>query len=197
MQAMCKRFVEVGIDGTESQIEVYNLWNNIFNHYTFGRTAYDTSLSMEDNLARFVRIFGEGADEIASIVRYGEELLDGQCEIMTSGVYLMRESGIDKKRIYDGFERALAKASTPEARNNIRLMRMMFRYSDIETREDYANDEKGYRRNKIYTIPERGELLYMARNFDTYNREEGGYGIMIAVDGEDNGFTPDTWYEFE
>ena len=23
------------------------------------------------------------------------------------------------------------------------------------------------------------------------------YGIMIAVDGEDNGFTPDIWYEFE
>jgi hypothetical protein len=37
----------------------------------------------------------------------------------------------------------------------------------------------------------------MARNFDTYNREVGGYGIMIAVDGDDNGFTPDAWYEFE
>ena len=195
MQAMCRRFCEVGIDGTESQIELYNLWNNIFNHYTFGRTAYDTSLSMEDNLLRFTRIFGEGAEEIADIIRYGEEVLDGQCEIMTAGVYLM--NNIDKARVYEGFERALKKASTPEARNNIRLMRMMFRYSDIETREDYTNDERGYRRNKIYTIPERGELLYMARNFDTYNREKGGYGIMIAVDGEDNGFTPDVWYEFE
>ena len=156
------------------------------------RTAYDTSLSMEDNLLRFTRIFGEGADEVADIIRYGEETLDGQCEIMTAGVYLM--NNIDKARVYEGFERALKKASTPEARNNIRLMRMVFRYSDIETREDYANDEKGYRRNKIYTIPERGELLYMARNFDTYNRECGGYGIMIAVDGEDNGFTPDIWY---
>jgi len=197
MQAMCQRFVEVGIGGTESQIEVYNLWNNIFNHYTFGRTAYDVSLSFEDNLERFTRIFGEGADEIADIMRYGEELLDGQREIMTAGVYLMRESGIDKERIYAGFERALKKATTPAARNNIRLMRMTFRYSDIETREDYKNDEIGYVRNKVYTIEERGELLYMARNFDTYNREKGGYGIMIAVDGEDNGFTPDVWYEFE
>jgi hypothetical protein len=150
---------------------------------------------MEDNLSRFTRIFGEGADEVANIIRYAEETLDGQCEIMTAGVYLM--NSIDKTRVYDGFERALKKASTPEARNNIRLMRMVFRYSDIETREDYKNDEKEYRRNKIYTIPERGELLYMARNFDTYNREAGGYGIMIAVDGEDNGFTPDYWYEFE
>ena len=197
MQAMCKRFYEVGIDGTESQIEVYNLWNNIFNHYTFGRTAYDISLSMEDNLSRFARIFGEGASEIADIIRYGEELLDGQCELMTAGVYLMRESGIDKKRIYDGFDRALAKASTPGARNNIRLMRMAFRYSDIESREEYANDEKGYRRNKIYTIPERGELLFMKRNFDSFDSTKG-YGIMIPVDGEDNGFSPtDAWYEFE
>ena len=196
MQAMCKRFYEVGIDGTESQIEVYNLWNNIFNHYTFGRTAYDVSLSMEDNLSRFARIFGEGASEIADIIRYGEELLDGQCEIMTAGVYLMRESGIDKKRIYDGFERALKKATTPAARNNIRLMRMAFRYSDIETREKYENDEKGYRRNKIYTISERGELLYMKEKFDSFNSTKG-YGIMIAVDGDDNGFTPDGWYEFE
>ena len=195
MQAMCRRFMEVGIDGTETQIELYNLWNNIFNHYTFARTAYDTSLSMEDNLLRFTRIFGEGAEDVASVIRYGEEVLDGQCEIMTAGIYLM--NNIDKARVYEAYERALKKATTPEARNNIRLMRMTFRYSDIETREEYENDEKGYRRNKIYKIPERGELLYMARNFDTYNRAEGGYGIMIAVDGEDNGFTPDLWYDFE
>ena len=196
MQAMCRRFMEVGIDGTESQIEVYNLWNNIFNHYSFGRCAYDTGFSMEDNLERFTRIFGEGAKEVADVIRYGEELLDGQCEIMTAGVYLMRESGIDKERVYNAYERALAKATTPEARNNIRLMRMTFRYSDIETKEEYENDEKGYRTNKIYKIEERGELLYMRRHFDTYNSAKG-YGIMIAVDGEDNGFTPDKWYEFE
>jgi len=196
MQAMCKRFCEVGIDGTESQIEVYNLWNNIFNHYSFGRTAYDTTLSMNDNLERFTRIFGEGADEISDIIRYAEELLDGQCEIMTAGVYLMRETGLDRARVYDAFDRALKKATTPEARNNIRLMRMTFRYSDLETKEDYTNDEKGYRANKIYTIPERGELLYMRKHFDSYNSTKG-YGIMIAVDGEDNGFEPNEWYIFE
>ena len=74
---------------------------------------------------------------------------------------------------------------------------MAFRYSEIESREEYANDEKGYRRNKIYTIPERGELLFMKKNFDSFNSTKG-YGIMIPVDGEDNGFSPtDSWYEFE
>jgi len=34
MQAMCKRFIEMGIDGTETQLEVYNMWNNIFNFFT-------------------------------------------------------------------------------------------------------------------------------------------------------------------
>jgi len=76
------------------------------------------------------------------------------------------------------------------------MMRLAFRYSDIETREDYKNDEIGFKSLKHYDIPERGELLYMKRMFDTYD-SLGGYGIMIAVEGEDNGFTPDKWYMFE
>ena len=194
MQAMCRRFVEKGIDGTETQLEVFNLWNNIFNHYSFARTAYDTSLSMNDNLSRFTRIFGEGADEVAEIIRYLEEVLDGQCEIMTAGVYLMQH--IDKERVYSGFERALAKASTPGARNNIRLMRMVIRYSDIETKERYEDDERCYKAQKHYDIEERGELIYMRDNFDSYI-SHAGFGIAIPVEAEDNGFTPDKWYLFE
>ncbi|MBQ4518081.1 MAG: DUF4838 domain-containing protein [Clostridia bacterium] len=194
MQAMCKRFVEKGIDGTETQIEVYNLWNNIFNFYTYGRTAYNTDLSLEDNLALFCKLFGKGASYIADNIRYAESVLDGQNEIMTAGIYLMEH--IDKNKMYDGFEKALSAADTPLHRNNIRLMRMAFRYSDIETREEYENDEKGYKALKLYTIPERGELLYLKANFDSY-ASQSGYGIMIPVDGEDNGFTPDKWVQFE
>ncbi len=195
MQAICKNFVEKGIEGLETQIEVYNMWNNIFNFYTFSRTAYNTELSMEDNLKLFTRIFGKGAEAIADNIRYAEEVLDGQCEIMTAGVYL--QNHIDKERIYAGFDKALELAETPAARNNIRLMRMAFRYSDLESREDYTNDEKGYKALKHYDIPERGELLYMKRNFDSYDSYDG-YGIMIPVEAEDNGFTPtDGWYDFE
>lgn len=194
MQAICRRFMEMGIDGAATQMEVYNHWNNITNFYTYGRTAYDTSKTLEDNLELFCRIFGAGSKYIKDNILYAESVLDGQCEIMTAGVWLQRH--IDKQRMYDGFEKALAAAETPAARNNVRLMRMAFRYSDIETREDHTNDEIGFRTFKHYDIPERGELLYMKRNFDTFD-SYAGYGIMIPVEGEDNGFNPDYWYAFE
>ena len=194
MQAICKRFIEKGIDGAETQLEVYNLWNNIFNFYTYGRTAYDTEKSLDDNLSLFCRIFGDGAEDMAENIRYAESVLDGQSEIMRAGIYLM--NNIDKEKMYDGFESAFSKAKAEDARNNIRLMRMAFRYSDLECREKYEDDETGYKNLKHYDIPERGELLYMQKHFDTYVSREG-YGIMIPVEGEDNGFTPDKWYDFE
>lgn len=194
MQAMCRRFIEKGIDGTETQLEVYNLWNNIFNFYTYGRTAYDTEKSLDENLELFCRIFGNGGKYIAENIRYAESVLDGQSEIMRAGIYLMEH--IDKERMYQGFEKALEEAETKTTRNNIRLMRMAFRYSDLECREKYEEDESGYKALKHYDIEERGELLYMQRHFDSYV-SHGGYGIMIPVEGEDNGFTPDKWYMFE
>ena len=194
MQAMCRRFKELGIDGAETQIEVYNLWNNIFNFYTYGRTAYDCEKSLDDNLELFCRIFGKGGQFIAENIRYAESVLDGQSEIMRAGIYLMEH--IDKEKMYSGFEKALEEAETKAARNNVRLMRMTFRYSDLECREKYENDESGYKALKHYDIPERGELLCMKRKFDSYE-SHGGFGIMIPVEGEDNGFSPDKWYEFE
>jgi hypothetical protein len=194
MQAMCKRFLEVGIEGVETQLEVFNHWNNLFNYYTFGRTAYDTSLSMNDNLSRFTRIFGEGADEVAELIRHAEATLDGQCEIMQAGVYLMKHIDIDK--VNSLFERAFEKAKTAEARNNIRLMRMVFRYSFIESKEDSTHDDRTSQGLKKYIIEERGELIYMRDNFDSYI-SHAGFGIAIPVEAEDNGFTPDKWYLFE
>lgn len=192
IQAMFKRFEECGIDGTESQIEVYNLWNNIFNHYTFGRTGYDTSLSMEDNLLRFTRLFGEGAPLVADVVRHLEDTLDGQCEIMEAGRYLMEN--INKDMVYDLFERALAQTKEPTCRNNIRLFRMAVRYSDLDSR---VPDSKHYRMLKHYDIEGRGELLYMRDNFESYLSLDG-FGIDIPVDAEyDEPFTPDKWYIFD
>ena len=88
MQAMCRRFIEKNIEGTETQIEVFNHWNNIFNFYTYGRTSYDSNLSMEDNLQRFCTIFGKGASYIADNIRHAEEVLDGQSDIMSAGISL-------------------------------------------------------------------------------------------------------------
>lgn len=195
MQALCKRMVEKNIYGAKTQIELYNMWNNIMNFYTFGRTAYDTELTLEDNIRNLTRIFGAGAEYVAENIRYAEQVLDGQCEIMTAGVYLMNH--IDKERVYANYDKALTAAEgDAAARNNIRMMRMAFRYSDLESREDYTKDEIGYKSLKHYDIPERGELLYMRDHFDSYVSCDG-YGIDIPVEGEDNGFTPDIWYLFD
>ena len=196
IQAICKRYLEKNIEGTETQIEVFNMWNHIFNFYTFGRTHYDTNLSMEDNLDRFCRVFGKGADYIADNIRYAESIIDGNADIMFAGAYLMKH--IDKERMYEGFEKALAAADTPATRNNIRLMRMAFRYSDLESSEDFKTDESGYKQLKVFTTPERGELLYMRDNFDSYAHPEGdGFGIAIPITGEPMDYEPDKWYMFE
>ena len=194
MQAMCKRFIEKDIEGTETQIEVFNHWNHIFNFYTYGRTSYDSDLSMEDNLKRFCIIFGKGASYIADNIRHAENVLDGQSDIMSAGIYLMQH--INKDYMYDNFEKALAAADTACSRNNIRLMRMAFRYSDIECLEDYKADESGYKAIKVYQIPERGELFYMRDHFDSYISGDG-FGIAIPVQGEEASFEPDYWYFFE
>lgn len=89
MQSNWKRFMEMGIGGSGTQIEYYNFWNHIFSFYYFARTGYDTDLSLEDNLSAFCKLFGEGASHIAGIIRMAENCLDGQENIGKAGAYLM------------------------------------------------------------------------------------------------------------
>lgn len=197
MQSNWKRFMEVGIDGSGTQLEYFNFWNHIFNFYCFARTGYDTGLSMQDNLAVFTKIFGEGAPYIQKIITMAEDCLDGQVWIRDCGMYLMDH--LDKPACYELFEKALAAATTPAARNNIRLMRMGFRYSDVES----TNTEIG--RDDFYKyVPYEdckdptGELYYMSRGFDSCHWNDPGFGIMFPLDctkGVD--FVPDHWYQFE
>ena len=194
MQSISKRFMEKGILGLGTQMEVFNVWNNIFNFYTYGRTAYDTDLSMEDNLNTFCRLFGEGASMVKEIIQMGENVIDGQVSIREAGIYLIQH--IDKERVYALYEEALKAAKTKLARNNIRLMRMAFRYSDLEVTSEKLD----------VTIPDMitraadktGELWYMHDNFSSYLSGKEGYGIAIAVQKlTDAVFTPDYWYELE
>lgn len=196
IQSIWKRFAEKGISGALTQIECFNLWNHLFNFYTFGRTAYDSGLSMDDNLDRFVRIFGNGGKWVKKVICMAEECLDGQIEIMSSGLYLIRN--IDKKTCYEYYERALNEAETPLARNNVRLMRMVFRYTDLESQEKDADSIK-YQVARPY--PDiNPELLYMT-GFDSFWKNDPGYGISIPVTGEDEGAgfdaRSDRWYCFE
>lgn len=188
-----KRFSETGVMGSGTQIECFNMWNHIFNFYTFARTAYDTSLTLEDCLNSFTRIFGAGAMYISEIIREAEACLDGQTDIMHAGLYLMDH--IDKKKIYALYEKALNAAESPAHRNNIRMMRMVFRYSDLETSEETARDMENYKAFKEYEDPT-GELYYIS-SFDSYKYNNPGYGIAVPVDCSDKGFKPDKWYMFE
>ncbi len=194
MQAVCKRFCEKGIWGLGTQLEVYNMWNHIFNFYCYGRTAYNTDLSMDDNLESFCKIFGEGAPYIKEIIKIGEDVVDGQETLLHLAEYLIKN--IDKEKIYDLYEKALAAAKDTRSRNNIRLMRMVFRYSDLEVNNPKLTREVA--RGNSLASDETGELWYMHNNFDSFTSKKEGYGISFTIEkSSDTEFIPDYWYIFE
>lgn len=177
MSALFGYFKKSGYyQGSGTQIEVFNVWNCLFNFYTHGRTSYDLSLSLEQNLESFSRIFGAGAPFIRSYIQYVEELIDGQTTYDQAGAFL--SSHADKARVYGYFERAYESEPEGVLRNNIRLLRMAFRYTDLST--DGAGE---------------GELRYMYDKFDSYSHNPG-YGIYIALTGAAGSYTPDKWYKF-
>ena len=194
VQSIWKRFSQVGISGSGTQIECFNIWNNLFNLYTFGRTAYDSSLSMEDNLKAMASLYGEGGAYVAEAIRLMEKTLDGQEVIGHAGAYMIRH--IDRELVYGLFDKALAVTADKTARNNIRLSRMAFRYTDLEVFDSATATREAYSRFQTYEDPT-GELAYMASHFDSFTHNDPGYGIAIPVANTDSDFVPDQWYLFE
>ncbi len=195
IQSIWKRFAELDIAGAGTQIECFNLWNHLVNLYTFGRTAYDVSLSLEANLNALCRLFGEGGEWIVRAVLLMEEALDGESIIGFAGKYMIEH--VDKERIYGLFDRALSAAAGETQRNNIRLLRMAFRYSEIETADSANRERKTFSRFQEYDDPS-GELAYMAVHFDSFRHNDPGYGIAFPVTNTDTkDFVPDAWYAFE
>lgn len=196
-QSNWKRCMEVGISGSGTQIEYFNFWNHIFNFYCFARTGYDTALSMENHLEVFTRIFGEGAPYIAQIIRMAEACLDGQVTISKAGLYLMEH--IDKAAAYGAFDKALSLAKTPAARNNIRMMRLGFRYSDVECFYTIIGKDDFFRYVPYEECEDpEGELYYMSHHFDSSRWNDPGFGIMLPLDCKKQAeFIPDDWYKFE
>jgi len=206
IQAIDRRFTELGIDGASTQIECFNLWNYLFNFYSFGRTGYNHDLSMEDNLNSFVNIFGEGGEYIKQIVRECEATVDGQAKIGECGKYFIEN--VDKVKIYNLFDKALDSANTAFARNNTRLLRMAFRYSDLLIQDLKIKDYKDSDTLKSVLIivdDLNPELKYMLR-FDSLNQNNPGYGLAMACTATDDDlkdmsdceeFTRDKWYSFE
>jgi len=193
IQSIWSNFSKKGIEGAGTQIECFNLWNHIFNFYSFGRTGYDTSLSMDDNLKSFSALFGKGAQYIVEIIKMTEECIDGNTKMHDCGHYLMEN--IDKDKVYSLYNKAIYEAESPLFRNNIRMLRMVFRYTDIETQEKFSKREEFNIVEKDYDDPT-GELSKMSE-FDSFWKNDPGYGIMIPVDSKSRYLKEDIWYDFE
>lgn len=179
LQPIYSNFKKEGYaNGSGTQIECYNLWNFIFNFYANARTAYNTDLTLSDNLSRFCKIFGKGAPYIKSYLKYIEGFYEDQGGTH-SGKWFMEH--VDKKKAYNYFEKAYKVQPEGILRNNIRMMRMAFRYSDLHTNGGG-----------------KAELKYMKNNFDSYSHDPG-YGISIMITkGKEEGkssFVPNKWYK--
>jgi len=193
IQAIWKNFAEKGISGAGTQIETFNHWNHLLNFYTFGRTGYDASLSVEDTAGAVAALCGKAAPVVKEILLAGEAALDGQLPIHKCG-HLVMET-VDKEALYNAYERAFALADTPRARNNLRLLRMVLRYSDLETSEPASLDKKYQNVAENYADAS-GELGFMTR-FDSFWKNDPGFGISIPLQSEEKDFVPDKWYLFE
>ena len=193
VQAIWKYFKEQGILGAGTQLEAFHLWNHLVNFYCFGRSGYDNTLSMDDNLAGLAPLFGEGAPYISEIVKIMEDVIDGQATIGKTPDYLM--TVLDCDIIYDLYEKALSCTTNIRNRNNIRMMRMVFRYSDLEY------NDPGHHQKFSHLLEyedKTGELAYMATNFDSFTHNYAGYGVAFPLSNKDTkGFRPDKWYLFE
>ena len=178
MQSIYKHFVEVGISGSGTQLECFNIWNNLLNFYSFARTAYDTSLSLSTQISRLCRLFGAGGKHMAKILDIYEKTMDGQVPISQSGDFFAQN--VDKQTVYELFDLALREADSAVAKNNLRLARMTFRYSDLSTPLNEQADE----------------LDYMFTKFNSYLSGDG-YGIAIPKRYETNVVFDDIWYRFD
>jgi len=167
MQPIYKYYVSNGISGSVTQIECFNLWNNLLNFYCFARTAYNTALSLEDQIRAMCGLFGKGADFVAEILRAFEDANNGEVPLNSATDVFCKN--IDQEKVYSLFEQALTAADgDAAASNNVRLLRMAFRYTMLDREEVNADDLEGE------------ELIYMCRNFNSY-LTKGGYGIALPV----------------
>jgi hypothetical protein len=123
-------------------------------------------------------IFGAGAPAVKSYLRYVESLVEGQWSIVDAGQFWIFNADMDT--IYSHFEDAYSAATSAAARNNLRLLRMAVRYTEL------SNYGAGA-----------AERYYMWENFDSGTSGKTGYGIGIPDKGSPGSFHPDKWYAIE
>ena len=62
--------------------------------------------------------------------------------------------------------------------------------------QEEASKDKQYQRIKDNYKDESGEMGYMTR-FDSFYKNDPGFGISFPLQSEEKGFVPDKWYLFE
>lgn len=196
---MWRRFKEVGIAGSGTQLECFHLWNHLANLSGFARIGYDTSLTLEDFVDFLCRLFGKGSAPAAQTILLMEETLNGQVRINQGGIYHIKH--IDTDKVYALFDEALSLADTPASRNNLRLLRMAFRYSHLEVTDPMSQGKARYSTILPYEDPT-GEIRFMANHFDSYQVDPSvghgsGYAINIPAERGETPFTGNIWYDFE
>jgi len=119
-------------------------------------------------------------------------VIDGQVSIDKAGEYLIRNA--DKAMVYDLFDKALETAEQTLFRNNIRIFRMVWRYSDLEVS---STDESNSTEIMSKVEDENGELWFMRQNFDSFISEREGIGAAFPIIKQHEGFKENKYYVFE
>ncbi len=125
-------------------------------------------------------------------MQYLEDEQDGLADVAHAGQELMQR--IDRPYVYRLFDEALAATRGAHERNNLRLLRMAFRYSDLDTFDKTSEvwDWKGAHRE--YDDPT-GELAYIATHYESFGRNDPGYAISCpAFNTDTKDFVPNEWY---
>ncbi len=177
LDTIYRHFKEDGYcQGVGTQIECHNIWNFLLNFYVHGRTGYNTQLTISDNLDRFCRIFGKGAPYIRTYFDYIGNFFQGQGN-SRPGKYFMKN--VNRSKVYSYFEAAYKAEPEGKLRNNIRMLRMAFRYSDL-----YTNGGS------------KAELKYLYNHYDSFFHNPG-YGIAIIYNDQKGSgeFNPGKWYK--
>ena len=193
MQSIFKFCVQNGISGSGTQFECFNVWNNLLNFFAFARTQYDTELDFETVLARFSTLFGNGGKYVIEIMKMAERVCDGQDSIRNMGIYTMQN--LDMTKVYALFDKALESETNPVCRNNLRMLRLAFRYSDLLTSD--KTEDTAREPHPLTCIDPTGELAYMSYTFDGYHNKNSLYGIAMPLTNKNDKKPDSVWYDFE
>ena len=81
--------------------------------------------------------------------------------------------------------------------NNLHLMRMVWRYTDLEVSNPPLENDGTFAHISMAS-DESGELWHMHENFDSFTSGKEGFGIAIPVKKRSEAvFGADKWYLFE